>query len=114
MKAAVGTLPDNIPPATDFDHPGGNHVVISCQVGNVTLAHLQQDSLRVSIGGSVVSGQFIGRAGNSGYSDEPHLHIQANAIDGRPLPLNFNGKFLSVNSVYRNGDIDPSKIRVAQ
>lgn len=114
VKAAVGTLPDNIPPATDFDHPGGNHVVIACQAVDVTLAHLQQDSLRVFIGDSVVSGQLIGWAGNSGYSDEPHLHMQANAADGRPLPLTFDGKFLSVNSVYRNGDIDPSKIRVAK
>lgn len=96
----LSALPDNAPAETDSDHPGGNHVAISCHGINVTLAHLQKDSVRVAVGESVLAGQLIGSVGNSGYSDEPHLHLQANAADGRPLALAFNSKFIAVNDLY--------------
>lgn len=54
----------------------GNHIVIRL-TGNryVALAHLQQGSIVVESGDAVETGQKIGRAGNSGNSDFPHLHI---------------------------------------
>ena len=42
----------------------------------VLYAHLKQGSARVRVGDRVVSGQDIGLVGDSGNSDEPHLHIQ--------------------------------------
>jgi murein DD-endopeptidase MepM/ murein hydrolase activator NlpD len=39
-------------------------------------AHLQPGKLRVHLGEKVVAGQILGYLGNSGNSDEPHLHFQ--------------------------------------
>ena len=38
--------------------------------------HLKQNTLRVRVGDEVHRGQFIGQVGDSGNSDQPHLHIQ--------------------------------------
>jgi hypothetical protein len=57
--------------------PAGNHVTV--QIGNgrfVTLAHLQQGSVRVGIGSSVATGDQLARCGSSGRTTEPHLHLQ--------------------------------------
>jgi hypothetical protein len=55
----------------------GNHVTIAADDGtHVVLAHLQRGSLAVSIGERVVAGQRLGRAGNSGNSSEPYVHLQ--------------------------------------
>jgi hypothetical protein len=54
----------------------GNHVIIRLtQDRFVALAHLQQGSVAVVEGDVVTVGQPIGRAGNSGNSDFPHLHV---------------------------------------
>ncbi|MEZ5419739.1 MAG: M23 family metallopeptidase [Vicinamibacterales bacterium] len=54
----------------------GNHVIIRVTADRfVALAHLQQGSVAVAEGDTVVVGQPIGRAGNSGNSDFPHLHV---------------------------------------
>lgn len=102
VKQAVGSLTDNIPPAVDWEHREGNHVAISCNGVEVTLLHMKAGSLKVSNGDTVTAGQPIGMVGNSGYSDEPHLHIQVNTEDGHPMPIEFNGRFLSTNDVYNN------------
>lgn len=53
-------------------------------------------------GDAVTKGQLIGAVGNSGYSDEPHLHVQANTVDGRPVAIVFDGRFLAINDIHRN------------
>ncbi|WP_346035485.1 M23 family metallopeptidase [Brevibacterium picturae] len=55
----------------------GNHVMIRCDGGIVSLCHLQHLSTRVRAGQHVEIGEEIGRCGNSGNSTEPHLHVQA-------------------------------------
>ena len=100
VKEAIDSLADNMPPAVDWEHRGGNHVVIVCNGVEVTLLHMKKDSLKVAIGDSVIAGRPIGMVGNTGYSDEPHLHIQANAVDGSPVPILFDDKFLSINDIY--------------
>lgn len=102
VKEAIDSLPDNVPPTIDWEHREGNHVVIVCNGVEVTLLHMKKGSLKVFNGDSVAIGQPIGMVGNSGYSDEPHLHIQANTMDGGSVPIMFDGKFLSVNDVYSN------------
>jgi murein DD-endopeptidase MepM/ murein hydrolase activator NlpD len=47
------------------------------------LAHLQRHSAVVLVGERVHDGQAVARVGNSGNSDEPHLHIQ---VQDRPTP----------------------------
>lgn len=93
---------DNEPSKVDWQNPGGNHLVLVCNEIEVTLMHMKKDSLKVTPGDHVTQGQLIGMVGNSGYSDEPHLHVQANTADGRPVPMAFDAKFLSINDVYFN------------
>ncbi len=68
------SLPDK--KITDRDKLAGNHIII--RFGDnlyVALAHLQQYSIKVKPGDSVETGDFLGRVGNSGNTDFPHLHI---------------------------------------
>ena len=64
------------------------------------LAHLQQGSLRVSLGQEVEAGAELARVGNSGRSDAPHLHFHVQTTDfdkdgsvkrERPLPVQLSG-----------------------
>lgn len=100
VVTTVSGLPDNMPTSVDREHPAGNHIVIECDSIKVMLAHLKQGSLRVSQGYNVKQGQPIGEAGNSGYTDEPHLHIQANSHDGNPVAIIFGERFLSISDLY--------------
>lgn len=100
VLTAVSDFPDNLPPMTDYQHSAGNHVVIVCKGIQVMLAHLKQGSLTLAKGDRLTAGQPVGQVGNSGYTDEPHLHIQANRADGTPVAIRFGGKFLSINDLY--------------
>jgi hypothetical protein len=72
--------PDH-PPGTSWSmaYPPnpGNHVAIEIAGGTVLhLGHMQQGSVEVAQGDTVVEGDVIGRCGNSGNSVAPHLHIE--------------------------------------
>jgi len=55
---------------------GGNHVIIDLGGGQFAFyAHLVPGSPAVKVGDQVKRGQLIGRLGNSGNSDAPHLHF---------------------------------------
>jgi len=110
IAKAVDGIPDMVPPQQDREHPAGNHVIIKHFHSNslVLLAHLHRSSLLVREGDMVSVGQPIGRVGNSGISTEPHLHISCEVdaieefnLEGVGVPLLFDGKFLSRNSVVR-------------
>lgn len=90
----VDRLPDQAIGASDSTNPAGNHVVID--FGNKEygfFAHMQNNSICVSKGDHVASGQEIGLCGNSGNSSEPHLHfhLQTSPIlgQGEGLPAQF-------------------------
>ncbi|MDH3215244.1 MAG: M23 family metallopeptidase [Candidatus Krumholzibacteria bacterium] len=102
----VNTIHDNVPPRANSRHPLGNHVVVSADDARIIVAHLMQGSILVSPGDTLTTGQPIGRVGNSGYSNEPHLHIQAlrhtadNPTAGdEPVAVRFGGEFLAINDV---------------
>ena len=77
VTEVIDTRPDAPVGDSDLEHPEGNIVVIDIGGGRYVLyAHLKQGSARVRVGDHVVSGQDIGLVGDSGNSDEPHLHIQ--------------------------------------
>lgn len=91
---AVDGIADNPPGEFDSTAPPGNHVVIDHGHGEFSfLAHLRQNTLRVSPGDSVERGQVLGECGNSGRSSEPHLHYHLqNTPDfgrGEGLPASF-------------------------
>lgn len=82
----------------------GNHVILQCGGSWVVLAHLQRGTVRVAEGQEVASGTLLGRVGNSGQSDEPHLHIHAQTpgtggepLSGAPIPVTFDGRYLVRN-----------------
>ncbi len=59
----------------------GNHVVVDAGRGVfVLLAHLKKDSITVAPGASVREGDVLARAGNSGNTMLPHVHVQV--MDG--------------------------------
>jgi hypothetical protein len=77
VTEVIDTRPDAPVGDSDLEHPEGNAVVIDIGGGRYVLyAHLKRGSARVDVGDTVVSGQVIGLVGDSGNSDEPHVHIQ--------------------------------------
>lgn len=98
---AIDGLPDMTIPAIDPVNRAGNHVILRCGDTDVLLAHFRPQSLSVQTGTMVQVGNRIAEVGNSGASDEPHLHINAQRpgataapFSGDPLPMRFNGRFL--------------------
>ena len=74
----------------DLANPAGNHVVID--IGNdrqVLLAHLVAGSVAVEEGEYVTSGALIGRVGNSGNSEAPHLHLHVQSAPETGIPFRF-------------------------
>jgi len=101
VVVAVDGFPDLPVPEIDSVHRAGNHVILRCEEVDVVLAHLRTTSLKVAIGDFVQLGQPLGEVGNSGASDEPHLHIHAQRpgtrtapLSGDPLPIRIGGHYL--------------------
>lgn len=89
----VNSIEDNIPGQINEVDNWGNHVIIYDDRGfYVLLAHFKQRSIKVAAGDWVESGHFLGLCGSSGYSPQPHLHvqIQLSAELGAPtIPFSF-------------------------
>jgi murein DD-endopeptidase len=85
-------LPENVPtqlPPFDLDSATGNHIVEALDDGRFALyAHLATGSVRAAVGARVQRGQVMAQVGNTGHSDEPHLHFQV--TDGA-APFASNG-----------------------
>lgn len=96
VRAAVDGLPDT----RDEKNLAGNHVVLRCGDADVWLAQLQRGSVAVRPGMQLRTGQPLGRAGNSGNTTEPHLHVHAER-NGAGVPATFNGDWLVRNDVVR-------------
>jgi peptidase M23-like protein len=73
----LDSLPDNAIGVRDPVHPLGNHVTIAQGDRYFYLAHLRQRMLTVHAGDTVTAGQAVGRCGNSGNTDFPHIHLHA-------------------------------------
>ena len=97
--------PDMSPPQPDRTRMAGNHVLLDCNGVHVLLAHLQPGTVRARRGEWIDAGAVIGLVGNSGNSNEPHLHIHAQRpapaghepLSGDPLPMRFDGRYLVRN-----------------
>jgi hypothetical protein len=73
-------MPDRVPFTvkdndTNLYNAVGNCVIIYTAGGYQIYAHLKLYSVSVELGQKVTSGQPIGKVGNSGNSDAPHLHF---------------------------------------
>ncbi len=101
---AEGHHPDLPPGDTDRRNPAGNHIRLGCGDAVVVLAHLQAESLLVSTGDVVQTGDPLGAVGNSGNTSEPHLHLHVQSpgpahapLAGQPLQLTIDGRYLVRN-----------------
>jgi hypothetical protein len=97
--------PDMPPPQPDRTRMPGNHVLLDCGGVHVLLAHFRQGSVRVAQSEHVTTSTVLGVVGNSGNSNEPHLHIHAQRpaasgrelLSGDPLPIRLDGRYLVRN-----------------
>jgi hypothetical protein len=75
--------------AIDFVTAPGNHAVVEIAPHRYVLyAHMKPGTVAVKVGEKVHAGDLIGHVGNTGSSEEPHLHLH---IDDRPSFLGGNG-----------------------
>lgn len=96
-------LPDIVPGGKPAGLPasqaGGNYVIQKIADGQYAFyAHMIPGSVRVRAGQMVRAGQLLGRLGNSGNSDGPHLHFQImsapSALDAAGLPFVYDDVWL--------------------
>lgn len=91
--------PDVMPGHANRSLDGSNYVLLRCEKADVLLAHFQPGTIAVSQGDRVAQRQFLGLVGNSGNTEEPHLHINAQRTldDGTvaAVPMRFEGRFLA-------------------
>lgn len=74
----------------------GNFVLLECSGHHVLLEHMQPDSVSVRTGDRVRPGERLGLVGNSGFSNEPHLHVHVQSVaTGEPVNALIGGRFLS-------------------
>lgn len=92
VRHFLNDFPDNLQPSSELapniqtlinnaGHGNGNFFTIATGDETVLYAHLQRGSLNKDLlahGAEVNTGDFLGLAGNSGASSNPHLHIHAN------------------------------------
>ncbi len=72
----------------------GNYIMIDHLNGEYSMmAHFKKGTIIVSVGDTVIKGQEVGKAGNSGNSTGPHLHYHIQNtpeyLDGIGLPAQF-------------------------
>jgi hypothetical protein len=90
--------------AITLDNIVGNYVVLDLGRARFALyAHLRPGSLRVKAGDAIKTGQPLGRLGNSGNSDAPHLHFQ---LMDSASPLGSEGLPFALGSFTQLGTIE--------
>ena len=87
-------LEDNFIGNVDRINNWGNYIIIKSLDGSfyVEISHLMKKSIPVKVGDYVEMGQIIGKCGNSGYSPEPHIHIQVQTspyLGAKTIPFKF-------------------------
>lgn len=116
VVSLVSTIDDNPPKTVDKNNNWGNHVIIDTQLGYwLELSHFAKGSIKVKVGQWVEIGELLGLCGNSGYSPEPHIHIQVQQTDkiaAKTLPFVFQNyktqEGLMVTGVPEEGeDVEP-------
>ena len=101
----VNDIPDNAPFSGGYPYNTGNTVVIRNQNMYLLLGHLKMGSIRVRVNDMVTAGSVIAEAGNSGFSERPHLHMQLiksadeNYWLGTGVSVKYKGKNLYKNRI---------------
>jgi hypothetical protein len=98
IKAEANII-DNAPFCGDYPYNTGNTVVIRNGNRYFLLGHLKKETIAVKVSDYVEAGDLIAEAGNSGYSERPHLHIQL--IESETADY-WNGKGVSIQFMKKN------------
>jgi hypothetical protein len=102
----VDQWPNEIPGGNKAPYNVGNHIVIQSGVFLVLMGHLQKGSIQVKAGEMVETGQPIAKVGNSGWTIQPHIHVQAMKMtrgsfwSAEGLPIYFDGKNAVKNTLF--------------
>jgi hypothetical protein len=100
-------IKDNVPYSGNYPYNTGNTIVIRQGNNYLLLGHLKMDSIRVKEGDIINANDLIAEAGNSGYSERPHIHIQLiNSLtdsywSGKGVSMEYKGKNLYKNRLIR-------------
>ncbi|MEI6519622.1 MAG: urea transporter [bacterium] len=107
----IDNLPSNAIGDADELNRWGNLVIIQDPRGfYVEISHFAEKSITVKKDDWVEHGAFLGLCGNSGYSPQPHIHIQVQAaeiIGDTTLPFSFVSYI--DNGEYQSNNIPPEK-----
>jgi len=104
-----GTLPD--PSTITLENVDGNHIVLDLGHGVFAFyAHLQQGSVKVSVGDHVKRGQVMAKLGNTGNTSAPHLHIHL--MDG-PSVIGSNGIPYVIDAFEYDGQVSKAKFNAS-
>jgi len=107
VTRVVNDLPDCAIGTVDHVHNWGNYVLIYDERGfYVEMSHFAQNTITVKQGERINQGALLGRCGNSGYSPQPHIHIQAQftpELGAATIPFSFSN--LLVNGVFENDSV---------
>lgn len=101
----VNNIDDNTPYCGGYPYNTGNTIVIRSENKYMLLGHLKKDSIRVNVGDLVSENEVLAEAGNSGFSERAHLHIQLidciseNYWKGRGVSISFIKKNLFKNRI---------------
>ncbi len=99
----VSDLPDCEIGVVDHDRNWGNYVILYDDRGfYVEISHFSQNSIVVKQGDRINQGQLLGRCGNSGYSPQPHIHIQAQftpEIGAATIPFGFTNLLVNAQLI---------------
>jgi hypothetical protein len=107
VAAITDGIDDNVPFCGKYPYNVGNNVVIRVDHTYVVLGHLRNRSITVKVGDNVQPGDAIGRIGNSGLSERPHLHMQASRAEdgnfwkGEGISILFEGSIPVKGRVFR-------------
>jgi len=107
---------DNPPGVVDKTNNWGNLIVIQSEEQYfVEISHLANNSIRCKEGDWVERGSFLGFCGNSGFSPQPHIHIQVQvdeSIGTYTIPFSFisfvsDGKMFSHENPPKGAVVEP-------
>jgi hypothetical protein len=114
VAAVENSIPDNPPFGQPRPYNLGNHIIVRSGDFQVLLGHLRQGSVILRPGDRVQAGQPVAQAGNSGWTERPHLHMQAMEIrEAEPwknegLPILFEGRNPVKNTRFHVGPVTAS------
>ena len=92
---------ENRPIINDINDPCGNHIIIKHPNNEYSfLCHLEKGTINVKVGDLVKEGDILGKVGNSGNTQGPHIHFH---VQNTPDILNGKGiKITMKNTIDEN------------